>query len=141
MLIFSYSLLKHQQTIKHQANLESGSSYAKLQASPAVANAYFREEWKSIYPWVTVDPSGNPGLAYCTVCCKSLTAKKYILGMHQQKAKHIKRAGLTPEEVGDLMKKTKLEKDLDGMNFSFLTISSILSIFNNFFIIFFRFFA
>ena len=36
------SLLKHQQTIKHQANLESGSSYAKLQSSPAVANAYFR---------------------------------------------------------------------------------------------------
>ena len=103
------SLLKHQQTIKHQANLESGSSYAKLQASPAVANAYFREEWKSIYPWVTVDPSGNPGLAYCTVCCKSLTAKKYILGMHQQKAKHIKRAGLTPEEVKDLMNRAKVE--------------------------------
>ena len=53
-----YSLLKHQQTIKHHANLESGSSYAKLQASPAVANAYFREEWRNVYPWVTVDPSG-----------------------------------------------------------------------------------
>ena len=39
----------------------------------------FREEWKNSFPWVTVDPSGNPGLAYCTVCCKSLTAKKYIL--------------------------------------------------------------
>merc|ERR1712223_1813188 len=109
------SLLKHQQTIKHQANLESGSSYAKLQASPAVANAYFREEWKSIYPWVTVDPSGNPGLAYCTVCCKSLTAKKYILSMHQQKAKHIKRAGLTPDEVSELVKKNK-EKGLMDMD-------------------------
>ena len=52
------SLLKHQQTIKHHANLESGSSYAKLQASPAVANAYFREEWRNVYPWVTTDPSG-----------------------------------------------------------------------------------
>ena len=49
-------------------------------------------------------------MAYCTVCCKSLTAKKYILGMHQQKAKHIKRAGLTPEEVQDLMKKSIKEK-------------------------------
>ena len=54
--------------------------------------------------------SGNPGLAYCTVCCKSLTAKKYILGMHQQKAKHIKRAGLTPDEVQDLMKKSLKDK-------------------------------
>ncbi len=108
------SLLKHQQTIKHQANLESGSSYAKLQSSPAVANAYFREDWKNTYPWVTVDPSGNPGLAYCTVCCKSLTAKKYILGMHQQKAKHIKRAGLTPEEVQALVKKAKENADPDA---------------------------
>ena len=56
---------------------------------------------------MTVDPSGNPGLAYCTVCCKSLTAKKYILSMHQQKAKHIKRAGLTPDEVSELVKKNK----------------------------------
>ena len=30
--------------------------------------------------------------------------------MHQQKAKHIKRAGLTPDEVQDLMKKSKLDK-------------------------------
>ena len=73
----------------------------------------FREEWKNQYPWVTVDPSGNPGLAYCTLCCKSLTAKKYILSMHQQKAKHIKRAGLTPDEVSELVKKTKEKKDLD----------------------------
>jgi len=109
------SLLKHQQTIKHQANLESGSSYAKLQSSPAVANAYFREEWRTSFPWVTVDPSGNPGLAYCTVCCKSLTAKKYILSMHQQKAKHIKRAGLTPDEVSELVKKNK-EKGLMDMD-------------------------
>ena len=29
--------------------------------------------------------------------------------MHQQKAKHIKRAGLTPEEVQDLMKKSKMD--------------------------------
>ena len=49
-------------------------------------------------------------MAYCTVCCKSLTAKKYILGMHQQKAKHIKRAGLTPDEVQDLMKKSLKDK-------------------------------
>lgn len=113
------SLLKHQATIKHQANLESGSSYAKLQASPQVANAYFREEWKESYPWVTVDPSGNPGLAYCTVCCKSLTAKKYILSMHQQKAKHIKRAGLTPDEVSELVKRQAImakEEAKDGLN-------------------------
>ena len=73
----------------------------------------FREEWKNQYPWVTVDPSGNPGLAYCTLCCKSLTAKKYILSMHQQKAKHIKRAGLTPDEVSELVKKTKEKKDVE----------------------------
>merc|ERR1719357_718121 len=41
---------------------------------------------------------------------KVLLPKKYILGMHQQKAKHIKRAGLTPEEVQDLMKKSKMDK-------------------------------
>ena len=33
--------------------------------------------------------------------------------MHQQKAKHIKRAGLTPDEVSELVKKTKEKKDLD----------------------------
>ena len=30
--------------------------------------------------------------------------------MHQQKAKHIKRAGLTPDEVQDLMKKSLKDK-------------------------------
>ena len=60
---------------------------------------------------MTQDPSGNTGLAYCTVCCKSLTAKKYVLSMHQQKAKHIKRAGMTPEEVTDLLKKAPRDPD------------------------------
>ena len=82
---------------KHKNNLESGSSYAKLEASPAVAKAKFRyviywkskfcglcglraqlltyfnmfffprEEWMKIFPWVRKDQSGNPGLAFCTV--------------------------------------------------------------------------
>ena len=60
-----------------------------------------------------MDPSGNPGLAYCTVCCKSLTAKKYILSMHQLKAKHIKCAGLTPNEVSELVKKNKEKRLID----------------------------
>ncbi len=106
------SLLKHQATGKHQSNLESGSSYAKLQNSPGVANAYFRDDWKEKFPWVTQDPSGNMGLAYCTVCCKSLTAKKYVLGMHQQKAKHIKRSGMTPEEVTELLKRAPRDPDM-----------------------------
>ena len=75
--------MKHQQTIKHHANLESGSSYAKLQASPAVANAYFREEWRNVYPWVTVDPSGNfflfpPFLLMFTLKFRSFGTKTYL---------------------------------------------------------------
>jgi hypothetical protein len=34
--------------------------------------------------------------------------------MHQQKAKHIKRAGMTPEEVNDLLKRIPKIKDPDA---------------------------
>lgn len=33
--------------------------------------------------------------------------------MHQQKAKHIKRSGLTPEEVTEVMKKSKEDAAMD----------------------------
>ena len=45
-----------------------------------------------------------------------MPAKKYILSMHQLKAKHIKFAGLTRDEVLEFVKKNK-EKDLmDNMD-------------------------
>ena len=53
---------------------------------------------------------GNPGLAYCTICSDSFNVNKHYLGKHQLTAKHIKRAGLTPDEVQDLMKKSEKGK-------------------------------
>ena len=52
----------------------------------------FREEWTKLFPWVTKDQSGNPGLAFCTPCSRSLPALKYKLRKHERNAKHTRRA-------------------------------------------------
>ena len=53
------SLILHQETSKHCSKLEIGLSCVKLEPSTTVKKEYFHKEWKDIYPWVTVDPSGT----------------------------------------------------------------------------------
>ena len=93
-----------------------------------------REEWMRLFPWVSKDQSGNPGLAFCTVryiylfgifffwnifvhkklkknfffqaCARSLPAVKYTLRKHEQKIKHIRRA----EEHSKMVQKSKFLK-------------------------------
>ena len=80
---------------------------AKLKTSQKVN---FQKEWKNIYPWVFDDPSGSPEWVYCTICCKSILAKKIKLNFHQMSIRHknnlVKKPEVKPEET----QKTKSEK-------------------------------
>ena len=38
-------------------------------------------------------------MAFCTVCCKSLIAKKCFLGQHQWTAKHVKNQGFMKKSL------------------------------------------
>ena len=42
---------------------------------------------------------GNPEMAFCTVCCISLIAKKCFLGQHQWTAKHVKNQGFMKKSL------------------------------------------